>query len=107
MNEDFEDSHLIDGEISFAKFDEVDQREEEGQELVNHLDRRSESEMRKEDEEEEISRLIGLKKGAMEEITFELNGKRETFYVARQVDATLDDLPVEEDESFYSKVSSR
>lgn len=79
---------------------------EEGQEFVNHLDHQgSESEMRNgRDLEEDELKLIGMKKG-MEEISFELNGKRETFYVARQVDATLEDLPLEEDESFYSTVT--
>lgn len=74
---------------------------EEGQDLVNNLDESSESE-RGEEKEEEIIRLIGMKKDGMEEITFELNGKRQIFYVARQVDATLEDLPLEEDESFYN-----
>lgn len=99
LNEDgFENFDLIDG----RKWERVE-GEEEGQELVNHLNHEgNESERsRKLKEEEEIFRLIGTKKG-LEEITFELNGKRETFYVAKQVDATLDDLPLEEDESFYS-----
>lgn len=82
--------------------DRNEDEEEEGQDLVNNLDERSESERVGEEKEEELIRLIGMKKDGMEEITFELNGKREIFYVARQVDATLDDLPIEEDESFYS-----
>lgn len=100
MNEDV-DFDLIEDE----KLDK--DRKEEGQVLVNHVDQAGESERSKKEKEEEaeIFRLIGMKKGGMEEITFELNGKRETFYVARQVDATLDDLPIEEDESFYSKVT--
>lgn len=79
---------------------------EEGQEFVNHLDRDgSESERNGRDLEEDELKLIGMNKKGMEEISFELNGKRETFYVARQVDATLEDLPLEEDESFYSTVT--
>ena len=81
--------------------------EEEGEELVNHLDHHgSESERGNgKDLEEDESKWIGMNKKGMEEISFELNGKRETFYVARQVDATLEDLPLEEDESFYSTVT--